>query len=270
VGHTFRYCLGVPRNLRESGPVSVVTNPATDGPSSGLKVGMTHDAHPGWIFFVWVTAKGQPAGFEIAPADSWRQEAPPRYRELSKQPRPVPKAITHRADDPREMPADAPPITARFLRQIPLGQLQAVAVLEWRALAEASAARLAEREERSTKRAPVDMKAITLDKLYDHLETARSEASAADLRVWASGLNKRPGRRGRSARDYAAIAALYVDAYGSGTEVKDVADALGYSTASVRNFLSEARRRGLLTRVGQGRAGGELTAEAIELLKGDD
>ncbi len=50
--------------------------------------------------------------------------------------------------------------------------------------------------------------------------------------------------------------------------IKAVAKATSYSESQVRNHISEARRRGLLTATKPGRAGGELTPTAEAILRG--
>lgn len=75
-------------------------------------------------------------------------------------------------------------------------------------------------------------------------------------------------RRGRDDREYAVVAARYVQAVAEASPhpVEDVAAALFLSPSQVRNLLYEARRRELLTRAGRGRAGGHLTDKARDLL----
>lgn len=84
---------------------------------------------------------------------------------------------------------------------------------------------------------------------------------------------RRPGRRGREDSFYAKLAANYVATYkrGSKTPVKDLAEALGetYKDTYVRDLLSEARRRELLTRPRKGFAGGDLTEKGRKALEGD-
>jgi hypothetical protein len=84
---------------------------------------------------------------------------------------------------------------------------------------------------------------------------------------------RHPGRRGRDDSFYATLAADYADKCkgGSRRPVKDLAKALGdtYTDTYVRDLLSEARRRGLLTRPQRGFAGGELTEKGRKALEGD-
>lgn len=119
------------------------------------------------------------------------------------------------------------PLTARMLRRVPVGELQEVA------------------------------RASLASSATIH---SRSEWGRAFLET------PRPGRRGRSDRDYAEVAALYVM---RGHDVPALAKELGYSPSQVRNMLYTARRRKLLTAAPRGRAGGSLTDKAKELLDGE-
>jgi hypothetical protein len=135
------------------------------------------------------------------------------------------------------------PISARLLRRIPFGELERSAreSLKWE---------LATRF---------------------HSENAGVRASLGDggqqlresLRV-----DPHPGKRGRQDVIYASLAAEYVERLASSEHpVKDIASDWDYSESRVRNMLSEARRRGLLTRPASGLAGGQLTSRAKELLR---
>lgn len=79
---------------------------------------------------------------------------------------------------------------------------------------------------------------------------------------------QRPGRGGRDDIFYARWASSYVAALnrGSRSPVKDLTGTTGLSTSQIRTILNEATTRGLLIRGEPGKAGGRLTAEAIELL----
>jgi hypothetical protein len=83
----------------------------------------------------------------------------------------------------------------------------------------------------------------------------------------ATRLASRPGRRSRALVDYAEIAKAYVGALDERNPVETAADQLGMSRKSLSNALTRARDKGLLTRDKQGRAGGQLTNKALELLK---
>ena len=75
------------------------------------------------------------------------------------------------------------------------------------------------------------------------------------------------GERTSSTREYAAeYAGLVAD--GVVHPVAVLAERRNYSRQTVSNALHEARRRGLLTEPpGRGRAGGQLTAKALEMLR---
>ncbi len=78
----------------------------------------------------------------------------------------------------------------------------------------------------------------------------------------------RVGRRGRDESYYARWAAEYVGALTrSGNPAADLAARHNLSASQVRNLVHACRKRGMLTAAPPGRAGGELTARAIELLK---
>lgn len=67
---------------------------------------------------------------------------------------------------------------------------------------------------------------------------------------------------------YARAAEVYVALVESGPRpIARMAQTLSVSTSQARNLVSKARDKGLLSVTGQGRAGGELTQKAIELLE---
>jgi hypothetical protein len=90
----------------------------------------------------------------------------------------------------------------------------------------------------------------------------------------------RPGRRGHPDVYYAQIAAEYarLQAQGSRSPTRDLADRMHISYSTARDAIGTARRRGLLTSAPRsssgsrrgGRAGGELTKEALEVLRSSD
>jgi len=87
--------------------------------------------------------------------------------------------------------------------------------------------------------------------------------AAPDLAV-----GTRVGRRGRDDRYYAEWAAAYVDALArSARPVEDLARRHNLSPSQVRNLMHACRRRGMLTASPPGRAGGELTPRATQLLE---
>ena len=91
------------------------------------------------------------------------------------------------------------------------------------------------------------------------LDTDRNELGGA----------RRPGRRGRDPVFYAEWAARYVNACRtSETPLPVLADEYAFGESTIRGFLGEARRRGLLTTAPAGKAGGELTEKGKRLLDG--
>ncbi len=87
--------------------------------------------------------------------------------------------------------------------------------------------------------------------------------AAPDLSV-----SERVGRRGRDDRFYARWAAEYADACTrSGHPVAEMAARHHLSASQIRNLVHACRKREMLTDSPPGRAGGELTARAIKLLR---
>jgi hypothetical protein len=81
-------------------------------------------------------------------------------------------------------------------------------------------------------------------------------------------VSHRAGRRGRDDLYYARWAAEYADALTrSGNPVTELAARHHLSASQVRNLMHACRKRKMLTAAPSGRAGGELTARAIELLR---
>jgi hypothetical protein len=77
---------------------------------------------------------------------------------------------------------------------------------------------------------------------------------------------ERPGRRGRQDVDYALLVHAYTTLLGQGKPVEALATREFLSASQVRNLLSEAKRRKIMTRPGRGRAGGQLTPYGHALL----
>jgi hypothetical protein len=87
--------------------------------------------------------------------------------------------------------------------------------------------------------------------------------SAPDLSV-----GRRVGRAGRDDLYYAQWAAAYVAALAQSPHpVDDLAAQHNRSASQIRNLVHACRKRKMLTAAPPGRAGGELTARAIELLR---
>jgi hypothetical protein len=76
-----------------------------------------------------------------------------------------------------------------------------------------------------------------------------------------------PGRAGRDDHFYAVWAARYVEraAY-TPRPIAELAELHDRPPARMREYIAQARRRGLLTETTRGRSGGELTDKAITLL----
>ncbi len=96
-----------------------------------------------------------------------------------------------------------------------------------------------------------------------------SEIAELPWREWVTTDRSRPGRLGRPDIEYAQHAELYVRVLRSGVPkpTAQLAEQLHLSPVQVRNIIGQARKRGLLTSAPKGRAGGELTELAIEILK---
>jgi hypothetical protein len=88
-------------------------------------------------------------------------------------------------------------------------------------------------------------------------------------RAWLTRQAKGPGgRKGRDDFFYAGIAAHYShEARESRHATQAVAELLTLSPSRARELIATARARGLLTHTTQGRAGGQLTDKARELLQ---
>ena len=115
------------------------------------------------------------------------------------------------------------------------------------------------------------IRSAPLDRLYELVRhgVANSQALSIDLDVDVKEFarNRRPGRSGRPDVFYARLAADYIELLStSSTPTKDLAKRHNYSATSMRDYLNQARLRGLLTRSQPGHAGGELTEKAIRLL----
>lgn len=138
-------------------------------------------------------------------------------------------------------------ISARRLRVAPIGEMQR-AIRNY-----ATSADEAFREDDPDDETSTDARATMLRKLaQDFLDRGR------------------PGAAGRGDAQYAAIAAGYVGMLDAGEAhpVAALAADLSLSEKTIRNYLFKARERGLLTSLGRGKAGGQLTNKAKEILDG--
>lgn len=80
-------------------------------------------------------------------------------------------------------------------------------------------------------------------------------------------LRRRPGRAGRQDLDYAVVVQDYEQVSGGPKPIDELARKYLVSRSQVSNLLTEAKRRGLMTRPGQGRTGGEMTEKCREVLR---
>jgi hypothetical protein len=214
--HTSRYC---PRVAQKSVgwwtvPGTVSSDPTVDA----VVIARNEERFPGWRFTVTFAPDGTAVGFAVE-SDSKVGVDPTKW--------PDGRARHH---------AGGATVTARWLRGLPIAEIQAAARAGY----------------------------------VDRLAWCGPWGEAIAER-WATAFAEipRPGRRGRDDRAYAEMAALYVEELATNprSAVKTLALRLSYADSQVRSILSEARRRGLLTRPPRGRAGGELTSGALELLR---
>lgn len=85
-------------------------------------------------------------------------------------------------------------------------------------------------------------------------------------RLTAAFTARKPGLPGRPDSYYLKFAVKYVELLGTGAVIRHLAEEFDTSPATMRNLISEARRRGLLTRPPvKGRAEGRLTAKGEAL-----
>lgn len=99
--------------------------------------------------------------------------------------------------------------------------------------------------------------------------TTSDPAVKRRLQQWGDDFSAsaRPGRKGRPPVEYARVAQRYVQLLNDPKPLESLRAELGLSASQVRNVLYKARHDDLLTRAPKGRAGGELTQKAIDLLE---
>lgn len=140
---------------------------------------------------------------------------------------------------PVETTSPLPPggVTSRLLRRLPLGELVAAVRKDLLSVAQ-----------------------------YLSRQDGPDYAEVADN---AERFARRPGRRGRKDRDYAEIAAAYVEILATNDRkpVETLASRTFLSPSQLRNVLYEARRRDLLTKSPPGRPGGQLTEKCHRILE---
>jgi hypothetical protein len=151
-------------------------------------------------------------------------------------------------------------IGSRMLRDLPIGEMR-----------RAVRAALDQRSEAARSEAQARLESLSARPdlavaMVGQLEWAGRAAAIASAFVD----RPRTGPAGRSDREYAAIAAVYVRHLGDAQPVERAAEQLGLTPKSVRNYLYRARERGVLTSAGRGRAGGELTEYGCQLLEEGD
>lgn len=108
--------------------------------------------------------------------------------------------------------------------------------------------------------------------LERNLRVVPARLGLPDAWVTASAEVRRPGRRGMTDSELAQWAQRYVDARAE--EPRRPYAALtrrypGWSDAGLKSIVRRARKAGLLTEVGQGETGGDLTQKAKEILDGE-
>lgn len=112
------------------------------------------------------------------------------------------------------------------------------------------------------------LRQIRTGDLYAALRAASRQAGAYVGVTPDVSVGTRVGRRGRGDRYYAVWAAEYVEALTRSVRpVDDLAQRHNLSASQIRNLMHSCRRRGLLTASPPGRAGGELTSRARDLLE---
>lgn len=180
---------------------------------------------------------------------------------------PVPEAVFHLTLTPdgrivewRAVADEGGTLTARRLRAAPIGAM--------------------ERAIRQTVGSPVILTIGPMQRrsFPDGILLGTSDEPAQTFTLpppaWAADFAERPrtGSAGRSDKSYVALAAMYVRAIEAGEEhpVRAVALQMQLGDRTVRNYLFKARERGLLTSLGRGKAGGQLTDKAKEMLSGND
>jgi hypothetical protein len=114
------------------------------------------------------------------------------------------------------------------------------------------------------RRAPIE---LLYKQVRGYVLISESLGMGLDIDIREFARHPRPGRRGRDDIYYARLAAEYVELLTtSSTPTKDLAEKHHYSATVMRDYLNQARSRGLLTRPERGRAGGQLTEKARDLL----
>lgn len=135
-------------------------------------------------------------------------------------------------------PADEVSIGTRLVRSVPVGDLAVIA--------------------RAALRKEVEMWAQGSTSWVGDQAAVQARALHGDA--------KRPGRRGRPARYFAALAVAYEQWQESGDRLAVLAEQLELTESALRAALNTARTKGFLTPAPPGRAGGVATGKAKQLL----
>ncbi len=218
-----------------------VTRGAT--PDDGIAVALSHHAFEDVEFVLTFTGDAELAGFAVLP----RRDRPDGVGEQLDWRREEKGVV-----GPARFPAGSPTITRRLLRDVPLGALEDYGRRMIR--------------HQAGKNKMLDAFAVMAigfrERAGEDVTDARSR-----LRAWQE-MPLRPGARGTPDAYYADLAAAYVELCegGSNNPNVELGNTLHLSSQTITNQVGEARRRGMLTRAGPGRAGGELTPKAIALL----
>ena len=204
----------------------------------GLWFVVTLPGFPGWQFGAYFDRFNSFAGFRMSPFNEGHRLA--------------------------TVPTPNGGITTRALRKVPLGAVERQARQYMRELA------LGNLDDAKAQLTITDTDVTIVQPLYRGGGAGSAWAIAAQAAVDAAAIEiVRTGQRGTDDLVYAKAAALYVTLLTKPKPIERMAETMICSISQARNLVAKARDRDLLTRVGQGRVGGELTAKAIDLLKGN-
>lgn len=131
-------------------------------------------------------------------------------------------------------------IGARTMREIPWGELVTVA--------------------RPFLRAEAELRLDVMAQRGDHGLAQIQERALREP-------GRRPGRRGHADEHFAQLAVAYEEWQRANKPLAALAEQFSYSESGLRAAIATARRKGFLTPTQRGRAGGEATNKAKELLR---
>lgn len=250
VRHTIWYLQSVTRNSdnfiprthdvegSDGGPVTITFRRRRVSEYGATVIVVTHPDAPGWDLSVELTAAGQAVGYALSAPLALVWPAGPEF--------------------PREVRAGG--ITARRIREVPWLQVERGA----RYFAKLAAAFDLADATATAQFLNDDGQVIEEQRLHpekDSIEAARR------LRAFRDTPADRTITRAneRSELDLARIARTYANE-STGRPVAAVATAQSISESAARNVVSRARQRGLLSAGQRGRASGQLTDKARQLL----